>query len=85
MAKITLSNGWCFEEAYDLNAMSHITGFSIKWGSDVFENNHDVDWAAIESELFRMLGADIIYGFDHRDGSDYIRIRAYTKSITEII
>lgn len=85
MAKIMLSNGWCFEEAYDLNAMSCITGFSVKWGSDVFENNHDVDWAAIESELFRMLGADILYGFNHRDGASYIRIQVYTKHITEII
>lgn len=85
MAKIRLSNGWCFEEAYDLNAMSCITGFSVKWGSDVFWNNHDVDWAAIESELFRMLGADILYGFNHYDDSDYIRIQVYTKHIIEII
>lgn len=85
MAKITLSNGWCFEEAYDLNAMSCITGFSIKWGSDVFEIGDEVDWSAIESALFQMLVADILYGFNHCDGSNYIRIQVYTKHITEII
>jgi hypothetical protein len=85
MAKITLSNGWCFEEAYDLNAMSHITGFSVKCGSDVFVIGDKVDWAVIESALFHMFGAGILYGFNHRDGSNYIRIQAYTKHITEII
>lgn len=85
MAKITLSNGWCFEKAYDLNAMSQIAVFSINYFSTVFVNNYALKRSAIEHELFQLVTEGIISGFAHNDVEKVFRIRVYTKHITEII
>lgn len=85
MAKIMLSNGWCFKEAYDLNAMSHITNFTIRYGSNVFEFSDEVDWTIIRGELFKMVVNGTIYGFKYCEVSKTFRIQAYTKNVTELI